>query len=317
MARSNCRRKRQPTCRPKARRRLLGLLAALLCLVACEATLRQSGPAISVFSGRTAQQRILAEVTLQTLQHHGYAVEDKSGWGSEWQVRQAMAAGNADLCWAYTNDTWTLHLRHDEPIWNSSELYTKVRDEDALNGITWLPPSPCVDGLALITTRDLAEAHGLWSIEDLIDILVRVDPALRLGVSEELAKAAGGLVGLERRYGYSFQERYIVTVTPEAAYDALLADECEVILSYRGPAALYPEVQVLVDSRDAFPTSELALGVRSGLLSTHPYLEGHLLELTRALTSRELARMEREVTLEGDDIEDVARAFLKANELLD
>jgi len=196
MARSNCKRKRQAICRPRARRRLLGCLAALLCLVACDAVPSQSGPAISVFSGRTAQQRILAEVTLQMLEHHGYAVEDKAGWGSEWQVRQAMAAGNADLCWAYTNDTWTLHLRHDEPIWNSSELYTKVRDEDALNGITWLPPSPCVDGLALITTRDLAEAHGLWSIEDLIDILVRVDPALEQVVAlaaEENGEALRGV----------------------------------------------------------------------------------------------------------------------------
>jgi len=316
MARFNWTRKRQATCRSRARGRLLGCVAAVLCLVACEATLRQSGPAISVFSGRTAQQRILAEVTLQTLQHHGYAVEDKSGWGSAWQVRKAMAAGNADLCWAYTNDTWTLYLGHDEPIWQSSELYAKVRDEDALNGITWLPPSPCVDGLALITTRQLAEAYDLITIVDLIDTLVRIDPALRLGVSEELAKAAGGLVGLERRYGYRFQGRYVVTVAPEAAYDALLADECEVVLSYRGPAALHPELRVLADTLDVFPTSELALGVRSDLLAAHPYLEGRLLELTRALSSSELARMEREVTLD-DDIEDVARAFLKTNELLD
>ena len=307
----------QPTCRPPARGRLVCVLLIALCLAACDPVPSQSGPAVSVFSGKTAQQRILAEITMQTLRHQGYAVEDYSGWGSETQVRRAMAAGNADICWAYTNDIWSLHLRHDQPLWDSAELYAKVRDEDALNGITWLPPSPCHDGLALITTQALATKYELATIDDLIHTLETVDPSLRLGVSADLANASGGLAGLERVYGYSFQERYRLTVATERGHEALLAGECDLILNYRGLAALHPEMVVLDDTRRFFPFSELTLGVRSPLLKSHGYLQGHLLAITRALTNEELAAMERQVTIEEASPQSVARAFLKSHALLD
>jgi osmoprotectant transport system substrate-binding protein len=275
---------------------------------------RHAGLAISVYGGQSSEQQLLTAITVQALSRAGYRVVDRSAWGDDWMVRKALAAGNADLCWAYTGDTWSIHLQHDLPIWDAAELYQRVRAEDALRGITWLTPTPCENALGLVVRTEFVQRAKLRSIDDLIIYLRTVDPTLRLAVPEALVEGAMGLPGLERVYGYTFDRRRLLQMDGEAGCEGLLAGDYDIAVAHRSQAAFYPQLSVLPDSRRFFPPSQLAVGVRSSVLAAHPQLESLLAALSRRFTSEQLAGMNWEMAVDGRKPAAVARRFLRAGE---
>lgn len=296
--------------------RLLPLLLLLLLLCACQAEERQ-GAAVRVFSGKSPEQLVLGKITTVALEHYRYRVVDRTGWGSAWMVRKAFAAGNADVCWEYTGDTWRVHLEHDRPIWDAGELYDLVRDEDALQGITWLAPAPCERALGLIMRAETLQQADIGDISGLIEHITHTDPTLTLCVPQALYDTPDGIAGLERVYEFQFDRRRLRLVDMEQGYQALLAGDCDCILNYSSPAAALQEASALKDDRRFFPPSELAVGARTVILQEHPNLEAQLSEISRLLTQERLATMVWQVTEEGRTPESVARQFLRENALLD
>jgi len=292
----------------------LVLVAALLCQVGCVGTRR--GPAIAVGSSDSAEQRLLSTITLTLLREHGYRVTDLTALGTDSATRLALETGRISVAWAYTGDTWSVHLGHHQPFTDAQEAFRRVREEDAQNGIVWLGPAPAQRSLAMIVTAELAESGNVRSLDGLVRHRTSVNPFLRVCAPPHL-QGSSGLAGLERIYGLRFDPDLVRADTITGCYEALTAGEAECALGYSNDVEVaVHDLRVLTDSRGFFPTSSLAVGVREEVLEAYPELGSTLTTLAEHITAQELRDMR--IALRGDGVDErsVARAFLRRNRLL-
>lgn len=295
----------------------LVLAALMLCCAVAGCRGGGGDTPIVVAGGTSPEQVLLGTLTVQALKGRGYRVVDKTALGSPWMVRRALEAGNVDLWWEYTGDTWMVHLAHDVPISDPTEVYERVREEDAARGITWLPPAPCRHTMGLVMARDRAASLGISSIDDLAGYVARVDPFAPLCAPEGLYGVAGGVRGIERVYGARFSQKHLVYGSIEEGYARVVAGECLCAMGYSLDAGLITnDLVVLADDRGFFQASNLAVAVRTPVLEALPDLEEDLGQLSALLTREAMATMLRDVVVEGEKTEAVARRFLSSHDML-
>ncbi len=301
---------------PLALRLLLVALMLGGALTGCSGGGRGDTP-IVVAGGDSPEQVLLGALTAQALKAQGYRIVDKTSLGSPWVVRRALEAGNVDLCWEYTGDTWMVHLAHDRPISDPTEVYERVREEDAARGITWLSPAPCQHTMGLVMARDEAHSLGIASISDLAGHVTRVDPFTRLCTPEGLYGLAGGVRGVERVYGVRLNPKHLVYGSIEEGYARVAKGECLCAMGYSLDAGpITGDLVVLADDRGFFQASNLAVAVRTPVLEALPGLQEDLTRLGSLMTRDAMMSMLRDVTVKGDKPEAVARHFLAGHDML-
>lgn len=286
---------------------------AVTLFVACHSNVRQRMPVV-VASGKTPEQLVLGKITVLALEAANYDIVDRTGFGNSRMIRSALEAGKIDIYWEYTGDTWTGSLGHDRPIADPAELYQRVHDEDASNGITWLPPAPCHRALGLVVRQTTSQEEGIGTLSDLARYLDRVNPDLRLCTPEEFYERAGGLRGLERVYGLRFDRDKTHFMPTEEGYQALMRGDCDCTLGFATDvASMVPALCALKDDKGFFQASSLAVAIRTSVLEEFLSLEQTLVELSQLLTQEAMAELRRQVVVEGDKPETVAKRFLSKN----
>jgi len=282
----------------------------LLLLVACGSGGKRPPP-IVVASADSPEQLVLGKMSVLALKAADYEVVDKTGLGRPWVVRAALEAGNVDVWWEYTGETWTAHLGHDRPVGDSDELYQKVRGEDASNEITWLPVAPCRQSLALVMREEAAQRHDISTITDLLGYMERVDPYVSLCTPKEHYGAVSGIRGLERFYDLRFDEERVHLGSMSEGYQSLMRGECDCALGLFTDAEIASgSLRLLADDRGFFQVSNLSAAVRTPILRELPGLAGTLGEIAELLTQEVILDLNRQVTLDGQEPEAVARRFL-------
>ena len=295
------------------RRCALPCVLILLLLVGCRSRGQRLAP-IVVASADSPEQLVLGEMTVLALEAAGYSVIDKTGLGRPWMVRAALEAGNVDVWWEYTGDTWASHLGHDQPIADPGELYERVRQEDTHNGIVWLPVAPCQRRLVLLMREADAQSKGIASVTDLVRHMDRVAPYLSLCVPEQLYGAVGGIRGLERFYGLRFDEGQVHLMSMSEGYQALAQGECDCTVGFSTDGEMASaNLRSLDDDRGFFQGSNLSAAVRTPLLQERPGLATTLGQITNLLTQEAMVELNRRVAMEADRPGDVARRFLIRN----
>lgn len=130
-----------------------------------------SGASLTVGSKEFTEQLILGQITLLALEDAGADVSDQTGLVGSTAVREALTAGEIDLYWEYLGTGWITYLENTEALPDPQEQYEAVRDADAENGITWLPPAPFNNTYAIATTNEVAEENGITSISDIGELI--------------------------------------------------------------------------------------------------------------------------------------------------
>ena len=300
-------------------RRVALALALSMSLASCGTIARKrtlGKMPIIVASADGAEQMVLGKMTVLALESADYIVTDKTNLGSPWMVRAALAAGNVDVCWDYTGEVWSAHLGHDHPISDPEELYQKVRDEDALNQITWLLPAPSQRRLGIAMGTEAMRQTGIVSISDLANYVNRVVPDLALCTPRELYDAAHGIRGLERVYGLRFSDDHVRFMSIQDGCEAVARAECDCALGYPSDAVLVGALRLLVDDRGFFRASNLAAAVRTPVLTEFPDVEQILGEISQLLTQEAMAGFCSQVAVDGKRPEAVAKLFLRQQGVL-
>ena len=291
---------------------LVCVLTALL-VAGCVSN-RQRPAQIVVASADSPEQLVLGKMTVLTLKAAGHAVTDRTGLGTPWMVRAALEAGNIDIWWEYTGDTWASHLGHDQPISDPGELYERVRREDAQNDITWLPAAPCQRTLVLLMREADAQERGIASISDLLHHMAWVEPRLSLCAPEELYGAVSGIRGLERFYGLRFDGGQVHLMPMHEGYQALRQGECDCALGFSTDGEIVSSnLRSLEDDRHFFQASNLSVAVRTPVLRESPDLAATLGQIAELLTQRAVIELDRQVAIDAQKPEAVARQFLIRN----
>jgi len=282
--------------------RRLALLAALLAgLAGC------SRDPVVVASKTSVQDRIVAEMMASLIEAAGMPVTRRAGLGDSAMVFEALRTGAVDLYPEYTGTA--LSLIGAPPTSDREAARAQVRSAFAERGLTFLDPLGFESTYVAVARPGFAVARDIATVDD----LDRSATDLRIGAAEEFAaRPRDGLDPFLDRFGLSDAT---VTVVPDAAreglYAALIRGELDLVIGFStDPEIVDFDLRALPTEDPFFPAYEAMPMARTATLDARPELAEALAPLAGAITTSDIRRMVRDVTIGGRTPEAVARAEL-------
>lgn len=285
------------------------LAALLLAAVATGAS------AEIVIGGKNfTEQLLLASMTNQYLQAHGYETDRRAGMGST-VLRKAQVNGQIDLYWEYVGTSLIVYNDVTEEM-SPEESYQTVKKMDAEKGLVWLEPSDANNTYALAMQEKQAEKLGIESLSGLA-AAESGDKDFTYALNAEFYARSDGWRPLQEEYGFSVPRPQVKRMDSGLTYQALKQGQVDVALVFatdgRIPAFNF---RVLKDDKNFFPSYAITPVVRKETLEQNPELRDLLNELSAKLDDETMSRLNAEVDVEGRTIEDVAHDFLEENGLI-
>ncbi len=279
------------------------------CLLCCVLPSVAWAKTVIVGAKNFTEQYIIAELTRQLLESHGFSVRTKTGLSSM-GVRREQETGLIDLYWEYTGTSLRIHNRVAGQF-SPDETYARVKAADARKGLVWLRPSRINNTYALAMRRPDAQAKGLATISDLA-VLIRSGGAIRFACNTEFFTRSDGLLPLQRAYAFEFGQGDVVRTSDDAIYEGLRSKawiDVGLVFSTDGRVAAF-DLLLLRDDRNFFPSYRLAPVVRQTVLESHLGLAAVLEALAARLDDPTMAHLNALVDVGGITAEEAARRFL-------
>jgi len=279
--------------------------------------------AIVVGSKMDTEGSLLGNMIKLVLADKGYTVTDKIQLGGTPIVRKALIAGELDIYPEYTGNGAFFFNEADNPVWqNATQAYQRVKELDlAQNNLVWLTPSPANNTWAIAVRKDLADREGLRTLSDLTAYVNR-GGKLKLAGSEEFVNSAAALPAFYKAYGFSLKPDQLLilsggnTATTEKAA-AESTDGVNAAMAYGtdGPLAAF-DLVVLEDDKNVQPVYQPAPVLRKAVLDKYPDLAKLLEPISLKLDLVTLQSLNARIIVDGQNPEDVARNWLKAQGFL-
>ncbi|MBN2253489.1 MAG: glycine/betaine ABC transporter substrate-binding protein [Kosmotogaceae bacterium] len=289
----------------------------LITLVVLMATVMTFGQTrLNVGAKNFTEQYIVSSMISQLLEDAGFRVTENFGMSS-FVARSALETGQIDLYADYTGTAWPTYLGHDKMIRDPLALYDAVKAEDLENGIVWLDMANFNNTYALAVRRDYAAEHGLLTLEDLAE-LTRENPDLLFGIVYEFLERDDGFWPMSETYDFSVEKKQVKTMEIGLTYEALDKNQIDVamVFSTDGKLEKY-NLLVLEDTKNFFPSYNLAVTVRKEVLDNNPEIEEILRPISVYLTEPIMIRLNYLVDAGGYEPDEVAEGFLKGLGLID
>ena len=166
-----------------------------------------------------------------------------------------------------------------------------------------------------------SEAAGVLGVESLsaLGVLAELRPEdATLCAADEFLNRDDGLPGLEEAYGFQLPDENIVETELDDIYGAVdEGDRCnfgEVFVTDGRVREL--GLTVLEDDQRFFPFYNPSLNVRQEVLDRNPGIADLFAPISEALTDETLQDPNVRVDVDGESEAEVARQFLRENELL-
>ena len=276
-----------------------------------------AGSSFKVGSKEFTEQLILGQITIQVLEDAGADVSDETGLVGSNTVRQALISGDIDMYWEYSGTGWINHLGNTAPVKGEREQYDAVAKADLeKNGVTWLEPAAFNNTYALATSSENATALAVSKLSDLAPLQQRSPNDFTLCAAAEFLARDDGLPGLETAYGFAFGDK-ISELELGLVYASVdKGDPCkfgEVFATDGRIAAL--GLKVLDDDKQFFASYLPSLNVRRGVEKV-PQLQTLFAPVAAALDTATMQQLNSKVDVDGQQPEDVARAFLTEKKLI-
>lgn len=307
--------------------RMLSLVAALGLLLGTVTGIvaQDAKPSVAVGSKQFTEQLILGELLALLLEDAGYEVERQIGLAGTDIVHQALVNDEVDTYVEYTGTGLLAILNMSlptgtpaagaaaTPVAGVDAVYGIVKDEYASQfNVVWLDPLGFNNTYTLALTEERAAELGVETISDLI----AVSGDLTFGATQEFLTRPDGLPGLMETYqGLEFADAQ--GFDPGLVYQAVDSGDVDVISAFatdgRIPAL---GLVTLEDDLGFFPPYHAAPVVRQEVLDEDPAVADVLNSLAGLLDDQTMAGLNAQVDVDGEEPEDVARAFLEEQGLI-
>lgn len=274
--------------------------------------------AVTVGSGLSAEQQIIARMYAQALEKAGFAVRRRFDAGTRTAYVPAMQRGELDVLPDYLSPV-TDYLRAGVPVAArppppTGDVERTARLLDGLlagRSLAVTRPSTATDQTAFAVPKTLADESELADVSDLI----RLNGQLVLGGPAGCIEAMSCLTGLQDRYGLRFRAvEELGAVNSEPILEGLRSGDIDVgtVLSSSGAIAAGSLV-VLRDDRLLQPAGNILALYRTTLpAGARAVVDG----VNRALTTEKLQELNKRQDVDGQDPEGLARRFLEDSRLI-
>jgi len=276
---------------------------------------RLDGATFSVGSKNFTEQILLGKMTVILLKSAGAEVKDLTNIPGSSAARQAQLSGQVQMQWEYTGTAWLTYLGETKPIPDSDKQYIATRDADLKkNGLVWLPPAPMNDTYTMAINAATKKQYGITKLSQ----MSKIPPAKRtFCVESEFTNRPDGLKGMLEKYGlplgspHGIPRSNLRTLQTGAIYDATAKGECtfgEVFTTDGRIAAL--NLTPLEDDKSFFPKYNASLVVRQEAMKDYPQIKDLFAPVATKLTNGVIAKLNREVDVDGREPADVAHDWL-------
>ena len=307
----------------RVRRRVLGAGTVLvLCAVLAGCTEADAdrsprsptggkGVVVVGVSGAFTENRIVAEMYAQVLEHAGYIVERHLDLRSRETSQSALEAGQIDLKPEYLSSL----LLFLHPSAEASSDAANVAQLDARllrpRGITLLTPSPAQDTNQFVANAETADRFDLTTVSSLMPVADR----LTFGGPPECPVRPFCLPGLDDVYGIIFNDFIPLDPGGPLTVDALQRDTVQVGLLFSTDPRIEQHGFVpLVDDRRLQDAENITPVIRTEKLNDE--IRGSLDAVSAQLTTEEMTELVGQVVIDGRSVSAVATGFLTRNGLL-
>lgn len=261
------------------------------------------------------EQLILGNMFSTVLATAGADVTNLTNIPGSFGARYAMTSGQANVSPEYTGTGWINYLGNENPVKGEEAQYQAVKEADAKNGLTWLPPAPMDDTYAFAIRESEAQRLGVTKLSDLAG-LKKSD--LTFCIESEFANRNDGFVPMLKTYGLTRADLGRVTnLDTGVIYTATADGQCnfgEVFTTDGRIPGL--NLRVLEDDKSFFPHYNLSAVVNSEMLDQHPEVAEIFAQLLPKLTNEVMLDLNARVDTDGEDPAIVARDWLISQGLL-
>jgi osmoprotectant transport system substrate-binding protein len=271
-------------------------------------------PTVIVGSADFDESAIVAEIYAQALEAAGFTVERHLYFGTRETTLPALESGELNLMPEYIGSlTEALEATADaDPGVTFSNLNAALTDR----GLAAFNFSPGQDSDGFAVTAETAQEYGLETMSDIAPIA----DEFTWGLPPECAERPLCGIGLEAVYGIDVTAIPVENLAPcsAAMAEALNAGAIGVarVCTTQAQIAQYNLV-VLVDDRGLNPAQNLAPVVTEELAAAGgDLLESTLNAVSAELTTDELSELNLLVSVELQDLEEVAQAWLEDRGLI-
>ncbi|MFT4167163.1 MAG: ABC transporter substrate-binding protein [Microlunatus sp.] len=266
-------------------------------------------PPVVVGSANVTESRVLGELYAQAIGAKGVPVETKPGLASREASITALKEGAVSVVPEYTGGL-LLALDPAAPATTESEIMQVLPTAIGAE-LKVLEPSPAQNQFVYVVTKQTSQQLGITSL----DGLEKVPPTAILGGPAQLKDQAYGLPGLQKIYGAKFTR-----FTP---YDALAlkvadlnANKIQLAALSTTDAAIRDNGYVMLTDPQSMilPQNVIPL-VRADVAANTAAVDA-INAVQQALTTDDLAALNKQVDSGHEDPHEVAATWLKAKGLV-
>jgi osmoprotectant transport system substrate-binding protein len=259
---------------------------------------------------------------IEVLEADGIPTENRLQMGATQIVRAALVAGEIDIYPEYTGNAGFFFSIDTDPAWkNAEQASAKAAELDAANGIVWLKSAPANNTWAIALRKDVADAEGLASMEDLA-AYIGAGGAFKLAASAEFVESPAALPAFQSAYGFSLGPDQLLVLaggdtsaTIRAAAEQTSGVNAAMVYGTDGAIAALGLV-VMTDSKGAQAVYEPAPTIRQTVLDANPQIRDLLDPVFASLDAAILQELNAKIQVEGQDAAAVAREYLTAKGFL-
>lgn len=285
---------------------ILGLVAAAPAAVGGQSATKATP--IIVGTKNFPEQYVLGQLYKQALEAQGFSVKYKENIASTELIDAALRSGKVTLYPEYTGIMLSVTFKRKSLPKTAGKTYALAKRLYGKRGQTLLAQTPFQDVDVIAVTRATAKKYGLKTLGDL-----RKVPNLSIAAFPEWESRWRGQIGA--RYGVKgFEFKPIAGVSAYQLLDQKNVLAADVFTT--DPQLLSKKYVQLRDPQNMFGFQHVAPVVSKKLVSEYgAKFTSTINKVTRLLTVKAIAAMNRAVGIDKKNPEDVAAAFLKANRL--
>jgi osmoprotectant transport system substrate-binding protein len=272
------------------------------------------GPTITIGAQDFGESAILAQVYGQALSAAGYPVKQQELGGFRDIVYSSFANGDIDFTVEYVSST--LEFLNSGAGEASNDLDASVealRTQLKSKGLQALEPADAQDSNVFVVTPETAESKGLTAISDMT-------PELRLGGPPNCEQNAACIPGLREVYGIDMSSNFTpldgggpLTV---AALDGGQIDVA--ILFSTNPQIADNGWKVLDDDKGLINVENIIPVTTDAVVQAYGQDMAAVVDgVSAALTTEELAAMNKRFDVDHDDADVIAKEWLTEQGLMD
>ena len=273
------------------------------------------GDAVVVGSANFTEQLILGNMYAELLEDRGVPVERRLNIGSRDTLFPALQSGEITLVPEYTGALLVFlaegqeeKLKGSEPAEVTERLREKLPDD-----LVALEPAEAQDKGSLALLPETAEKYNLETYSDLAEVADQ----LVIGGPPEFPTRYSGMVGLQEVYGIEeFAEFRALDAGGPLTSEALSSGQIDVARVFTTQGAIKDQGWVVLeDDKNMELAQNIVPVIREPALTDE--IQSALNELSSGLTTEDLIVLNERVDVDRENPEDVARDYLRENDLIE